>query len=685
MPGVDGHRDAARDPAGRQPARRPDDAGQRAQGHRERHDDFAGVARQVDHGADPRPRNSAAAAVGRRRSSRTSAARSPSASSSTSIARTRAARSATARSIRRVSRWRASTSWAAGATAIAPPPRTSRAEKGIGKNGWPFAFHYALPVDSSGELPDGRAFKDIREFKQLLLHDEAQIARNLARQLVVYATGAPVRFSDRPQIEADPASSAKATRLRRPQPRACDRAERALPEQMRTTIMNAHDTNRIPIAALSSPPGVRCRAAISCAAPASRWRCRFSTRCCRRSRARRRRVAATAHAAADVRHLQQPRPAAASISSRRAPAATTRCRPTSSCCRSIATTSPSSAASRIRTSMAAIRRTSASSPPRRIRAADRSATPISLDQYIAERIGTLTRFPSLTLGVNTPHAQPLLDRHRRGHSARGQGGRRVPAAVPAGHAGRRSRRRSASSRPARASSTPSPARRRSCSATSARATASGSTNISPASATSSSGCRCRADGNASRSRWSNAPVPVDPDEPGAYMDKVKLMYDLARLAFETDSTRADHAAARQRGHPGDRSSATRRSPTATTTCRTTENPRRSSRQLKAIDEWHMKLLAKLFGDLKAVHEGGETLLDRTMILYGSNLGDANTHVCHEHAGALRRRRLQARPAPRLRHASTTIRCRISSSRCCSGWASKRTGSPPRPARCAAWR
>src|SRR5205085_11684309 len=39
----------------------------------------------------------------------------------------------------------------------------------------------------------------------------------------------------------------------------------------------------------------------------------------------------------------------------------------------------------------------------------------------------------------------------------------------------------------------------------------------------------------------------------------------------------------------------------------------------------MKLLAQLFTDLKAVNEDGETLLDRTMILYGSNLGDANAH------------------------------------------------------------
>ncbi len=48
-------------------------------------------------------------------------------------------------------------------------------------------------------------------------------------------------------------------------------------------------------------------------------------------------------------------------------------------------------------------------------------------------------------------------------------------------------------------------------------------------------------------------------------------------------------------------------------------------QLWVLDEWHMKLLAGLFGDLKAVNEGGEPLLDRTMILYGSNLGDANAH------------------------------------------------------------
>jgi hypothetical protein len=75
------------------------------------------------------------------------------------------------------------------------------AEKGIGKNGQPFAFHFGLPVDAAGELPDGRPFQDIRDFKRLVRDDDALLARNLARQLTVYATGAPVSFGDRAVIE----------------------------------------------------------------------------------------------------------------------------------------------------------------------------------------------------------------------------------------------------------------------------------------------------------------------------------------------------------------------------------------------------------------------------------------------------------------------------------------------------
>ncbi len=62
-------------------------------------------------------------------------------------------------------------------------------------------FHYALPVDAKGEMADGTPFADINDFKKILLTDEAQLARNVATQLVVYGTGAPVRFSDRAAVE----------------------------------------------------------------------------------------------------------------------------------------------------------------------------------------------------------------------------------------------------------------------------------------------------------------------------------------------------------------------------------------------------------------------------------------------------------------------------------------------------
>jgi hypothetical protein len=78
---------------------------------------------------------------------------------------------------------------------------TKKAELGRGKNGHAFEFHFGLPVDAAGELPDGRSFKDIRDFKNLLRQEDVMLARNLTRQLAIYATGAPVRFSDRATIE----------------------------------------------------------------------------------------------------------------------------------------------------------------------------------------------------------------------------------------------------------------------------------------------------------------------------------------------------------------------------------------------------------------------------------------------------------------------------------------------------
>jgi hypothetical protein len=56
-------------------------------------------------------------------------------------------------------------------------------------------------VDPADALTDGRRFQNIDEFKQLLLTDKDQLARNLAEKLLAYSTGAEPAPLDRPQID----------------------------------------------------------------------------------------------------------------------------------------------------------------------------------------------------------------------------------------------------------------------------------------------------------------------------------------------------------------------------------------------------------------------------------------------------------------------------------------------------
>ena len=73
--------------------------------------------------------------------------------------------------------------------------------EGLNRRAKPIKYRLALPVDSSGELPGGRTFRDIDDFRRLVLQDERAIAQNLLERLVIYATGAPVGIADRQQIE----------------------------------------------------------------------------------------------------------------------------------------------------------------------------------------------------------------------------------------------------------------------------------------------------------------------------------------------------------------------------------------------------------------------------------------------------------------------------------------------------
>jgi hypothetical protein len=250
---------------------------------------------------------------------------------------------------------------------------------------------------------------------------------------------------------------------------------------------------------------------------------------------------------------------------------------------------------------------------------------ISLDQHLAEHIGTLTRFPSLTLGVNT---------RSKSLSWTGTG----VAIPPEDKAADVFKQLFLQGSPAQVAAQI----RRLDTGRSILDTVAGQAKELSRGVTARD--RDRLDQyftsvrdletrlQASRG-WENKPkpvvsaaTPIDPANPAAYMDKVKIMYDLARLSFETDSTRAITLMLDGVSTPA----LEMEDATTSTSYHDLSHHGKSERkrsELQIIDQWHMKLLAKLIADLKTVSEDGETLLDRTMVLYGSNFGDANAHTC----------------------------------------------------------
>ena len=68
-------------------------------------------------------------------------------------------------------------------------------------DGRPSKTRLGLPVDASGEMPDGTAFSGIRQFKGILLKLNPEIAHNLLEQLITYSTGAPVGFADQALVD----------------------------------------------------------------------------------------------------------------------------------------------------------------------------------------------------------------------------------------------------------------------------------------------------------------------------------------------------------------------------------------------------------------------------------------------------------------------------------------------------
>ncbi len=123
----------------------------------------------------------------------------------------------------------------------------------------------------------------------------------------------------------------------------------------------------------------------------------------------------------------------------------------------------------------------------------------------------------------------------------------------------------------------------------------------------------------------DAPAPLDPKSPTDYMEKVRLMYEISRLAFQTDSTRVVSLLLDSVNSPAIEVGGETVSDGYHNLSHHGKSEEKLT-QLEIINKWHMKLLSDLLDDLKDFEEEGEPLLDRTMVLYGSNLGNAHAHT-----------------------------------------------------------
>ena len=121
------------------------------------------------------------------------------------------------------------------------------------------------------------------------------------------------------------------------------------------------------------------------------------------------------------------------------------------------------------------------------------------------------------------------------------------------------------------------------------------------------------------------PPPADIQDKKLFFEKFELMLSMAQLAFESDSTRivtlmVDAFLTPAFKLDGEHS--------------TTDSYHGLShhgqapdkvKQLEEADRQQMRVLHKLLESLSNKKEGGQRLLDNTMMLYGSNMGDANIH------------------------------------------------------------
>jgi Protein of unknown function (DUF1552) len=132
--------------------------------------------------------------------------------------------------------------------------------------------------------------------------------------------------------------------------------------------------------------------------------------------------------------------------------------------------------------------------------------------------------------------------------------------------------------------------------------------------------------------WELRPKPKAPQPPPAeiqekklFFEKFDLMLATAQLALESDSTRIVTLMADAFFTPVLKLNEQQTSTESYHGLSHHGQAEAKVKQLQEIDRQQMILLKRLLESLAGKKENGRRLLDQTMVLYGSNMGDANIH------------------------------------------------------------
>jgi hypothetical protein len=121
---------------------------------------------------------------------------------------------------------------------------------------------------------------------------------------------------------------------------------------------------------------------------------------------------------------------------------------------------------------------------------------------------------------------------------------------------------------------------------------------------------------------------VPPGIPQSFDDHIKLMFDLLALGFQADITRVgtmlfardltgrvypESEAPTLGFHGGSHHG---------------EDPQRIN-ELSKVNQYHVKMMAYLVDKLANTEDGDGTLLDHSLLLYGSNMGNPNQHLHYD--------------------------------------------------------